>query len=68
MSDEQIKIIDQLAGAKSDESLEKLLDALIDDATFNDVAEMKALLFDRLAWEKKPEEKYNYWKALEFLD
>lgn len=68
MSIEQQKILDLIAKASNDEKVEQLLNALIDEASFSDVAEIKAILNDRLAWEKTPQIKYNYWKALEFLD
>ena len=68
MSEEQNKIIDLIAAAPGDNKLEELLDILIHDASFDDVAEIRSLINDRLIWEKTPQKKYNYWKALEFLD
>jgi hypothetical protein len=68
MSNEQLEILELLAKASNDHKVELLLNALIDDASFEDVVQIKALLNDRLFLEKAPKVKYNYWKALEFLD
>jgi hypothetical protein len=68
MSGEQHKILELIAKASNDEKVEGLLNALIDEASFTDIEEIRAILNDRLIWEKAAQIKYNYWKALEFLD
>lgn len=68
MPERQLKILELITKAASDEKVESLLNALINDASFDEVAEIRVLLNDRLSWEKEPGVKYNYQKALEFLD
>lgn len=68
MVKEQEKIINLIARAGSKERIEGLLEALIAEASFEDVAKIRAALNERLLEEKTREAKYNYCKALEFLD
>lgn len=68
MPNDKYKILDQIAKAPNDNRVDELLNLLIEDATIEDILELRTVINDRLIWENATSKKYNYWKALEFLD
>jgi hypothetical protein len=61
-------IVDLIAHADSEDQIEGLLDVLIEEATFEDVENIRTVLNDKLNGETISKAKYNYKKAIELLD